>query len=285
MNEVAIPSWRVLVGDAREKLAELGDGSAQMCVTSPAYWQKRDYGRDGQLGMEATPEGYVDALVDVLGGVHRVLQDDGSLWLNIGDSYAAGGNGGGGSLARKRRNWRSIVGRRGWRSAPEGYKSKDLTLAPFQVADALREWGWYLRQCIVWWRMVANEPNRMDRPAVSHEYLFLLSKSEDSSVRNPGESWWSQSVWSIPAAVGSDGHPAPMPEELARRCIVAGSRPGGLVVDPFNGSGTSGVVAVTLGRSYVGIDLNGGYVESSRRRIGNAAPLFAIEAEEARLTL
>lgn len=117
----------------------------------------------------------------------------------------SGGNGGGGSLAAKRGQWRAIINRRGWRKQPPGYKSKDLTLVPLVVAYALREAGWYLRSTIVWWRKTANEPNRLDRPAVSHEYLFLLSKSEDSSVRDPGESWWSQSVWAIPASAGVDG--------------------------------------------------------------------------------
>lgn len=269
--------WTVLVGDVRAQLATLPEASVQCCVTSPPYWQKRDYGCEGQIGMELSPDDYVAALVSAFDEVSRVLDPLGSLWLNLGDSYAAGGNGGGGSLRLKRRNWRSIVGRRGWRKAPEGYKSKDLTLVPYYVADALRESGWYLRQAIVWWRMVANEPNRLDRPAVSHEHLFLLSKSEDSRVRDPGEPWWSQSVWSIPAAIGADGHPAPMPIELARRCIIAGSRPGDLVLDPFNGNGTTGEVAVKYGRSYVGIELNAEYAESARRRIGNASPLFATE--------
>jgi site-specific DNA-methyltransferase (cytosine-N4-specific) len=274
-------TWRVMVGDVREKLAELPSDSVQCCVTSPPYWQKRDYGGVGQIGMEPAPADYVEALVAVFDDVRRVLQPSGSLWLNLGDSYAAGGNGGGGSMAEKRRNWRSIVGRRGWRKAPEGYKSKDLTLVPFCVADSLRESGWYLRQVIVWWRLVANEPNRLDRPAVSHEYLFLFSKSEDSSVRDPGEPWWSQSVWSIPAAIGQDGHPAPMPIELARRCVVAGSQPGQMVIDPFNGSGTTGVVAMQHGRSFIGIDLNAEYVDGSRRRIGNTSPLFSSEQASA----
>ncbi len=243
----------LICADARA--IPLVDACVQTVVTSPPYWQKRDYGVVSQIGVEPTPISYVEALLPVFSEVWRVLCPLGSLWLNVGDSYAAGGNGGGGSLSMKRRNWRSIVGRRGWRSAPDGYKSKDLTLVPFLLADSLRSSGWYLRATVVWWRMVANEPNRLDRPSTSHEYLFLLTKAQDSCVRNPGEPWWSQSVWSIPASAADCGHPAPMPEELVRRCILAGSRPGDMVFDPFIGSGTVGAVAERFGRRWVGTDL------------------------------
>ena len=247
--------------------------SVQCCVTSPPYWQKRDYECAGQIGEETTPEDYVDALLSVFDEIHRILKPGGSLWLNLGDSYAAGGNGGGGSLSSKRRQWRSIINRRGWRKQPPGYKSKDLTLVPFLAVFALREVGWYLRQTIVWWRRTANEPNRRDRPAVSHEYLFLLSKAEDSDVRDPGEPWWSQSVWSIPCSVGVDGHPAPMPDELARRCIVSGSRTGDVVIDPFFGSGTTGMVAIENGRRVIGCELNPAYCALARQRCMTTAGL------------
>lgn len=270
--------WQVIAGDARAELEKLAANSVQACVTSPPYWQKRDYGCDGQIGTELSPEGFAESLLATFGEVRRVLVPSGSLWLNLGDSYAAGGNGGGGSLRQRRQNWRSIVGRRGWRKAAPGFKSKDLTLVPFMAAAALRDSGWYLRQVVVWWRLVANEPNRLDRPAVSHEYLFLFSKSEDSSVRDPGESWWSQSVWSIPASSGAGGHPAPMPTELARRCIVAGSKPSDTVIDPFCGSGTTGIEAVRQQRHFIGIELNPAHVQLSRARIGAVYPLFSHEA-------
>lgn len=247
-------------------LRALPENSVPCCVTSPPYWQKRDYGHADQLGQEPSPEEFVDSLVTVFDEVRRVLTPDGSLWLNLGDSYAAGGNGGGGSLRKRRAQWREIVGRKGWRKAPPGYKSKDLTLVPFLVAFALRERGWYLRQTIIWWRGVANEPNRLDRPAVAHEYLFLLSKSEDSAVRDPGEPWWASSVWKIPASAGAANHPAPMPAELARRCIVAGSKPGEEVLDPFGGSGTTAMVALELGRRALLIELNPDYCEIIRER-------------------
>jgi site-specific DNA-methyltransferase (cytosine-N4-specific) len=244
----------IIRADARS--LPLVAGCVQCVVTSPPYWQKRDYGHENQTGMESTPEAFVLALVDVFRELRRVLSPLGCVWLNLGDSYAAGGNGGGGSLRLKRAQWRDIVGRRGWRTAPNGYKSKDLTLTPFMAAAALRADGWYLRQAVTWWRCTANEPNRLDRPAVSHEYVFLLTKAEDSSVRNPGEAWWSQSVWKIPASPGVENHPAPMPFELARRCILAGCPLGGLVLDPFLGSGTVGAVAERLGRRWVGTDLS-----------------------------
>lgn len=256
----------IMAGDCRTSLASLPENSVPCCVTSPPYWQKRDYGHADQLGMEATPEDFVENLLVVMDGVRRVLTPTGSLWLNLGDSYAAGGNGGGGSLREKRAQWREIIGRKGWRKAPPGYKSKDLTLVPFLTAFALREAGWYLRQTIVWWRRTANEPNRLDRPAVSHEYLFLLTKSEDSAVRDPGEAWWSQSVWEIPITPSGTGHPAPMPVELARRCIVSGSQHGDTILDPFGGSGTTGRVALELGRRALLMELNPDYVPIIRRR-------------------
>lgn len=252
--------------DAVSGLRNLPAESVTACITSPPYWQKRDYGCAGQLGMERTPEEYSAALVSIFDEVKRVVKPDGSLWLNLGDSYAAGGNGGGGSLSKKRTQWREIVGRRGWRKAPEGYKSKDLTLVPFMVASALRQRGWYLRQTIVWWRNTANEPNRLDRPSCSHEYVFLFSKIPDSCVRNPGEPWWSQSVWSITQSRGVEGHPAPMPDELARRCIVASTKEGDTVLDPFGGSGTTGKVAQQLNRRAVLIELNPSYCDLINRR-------------------
>lgn len=256
----------VINANAVTALRALPADSVPCCVTSPPYWQKRDYGHPDQLGMEKTPEDYVDSLLAVFTEVQRVITPDGSLWLNLGDSYASGGNGGGGSLRSRRAQWRDIVGRRGWRKAPPNYKDKDLTLVPFLTAFAMRESGWYLRQTIIWWRGVAHEPNRRDRPATSHEYLFQFSKTENSTVRNPGEPWWSQSVWKISASAGADGHPAPMPEELARRCIVASTGAGDTVLDPFGGSGTTGRVALDLGRRALLIELNPDYCKTIGRR-------------------
>lgn len=244
----------VLHGDCREILPTLEAESVNCVVTSPPYWQLRDYGHPSQLGMELTPELYVAALVDTFRAVRRVLKADGSLWLNLGDSWAASGKGGGGNRA-DRKNWRSIVGRSGFRSPPAGYKMKDLTLAPFQVAHAMRQDGWYLRQVIVWAKPAAVEPLRLDRPAASHEYIFLLTPSEHYAVRNPGAAWWGHSVWSIRSDADSS-HMAMMPTELAVRCIRAGTSPGETVLDPFAGSGTVGIAAQSLSRRAVLIDLN-----------------------------
>jgi len=150
---------------------------------------------------------------------------------------------------------------------PAGYKQKDLTLVAFQVASALRAAGWYLRATVIWDKKRATEPKRLDRPSVGHEYLYLLSPSEHYAARDPGESWWGHSVWSV-SPHNSVDHPATMPEELARRCIVASTRPGDVVLDPFNGSGTTGRVALRLGRSYVGTDISREYLaEQAVRRL------------------
>jgi site-specific DNA-methyltransferase (cytosine-N4-specific) len=269
-------TWRVLVGDVRDKLAELPAGSVQCCVTSPPYWGGvRDYGHDAQIGLERQPSEYVAQLVTAFDGVRRVLADDGVLWLNVGDVYAASGKGGGGNRS-DRACWATVVERKGFRGAPKGYKQKDLTLVAFALADALRRDGWYLRATVIWRKPAAVEPMRVDRVAVSHEYLFHLSKREYYLTSNPGEAWWGHSVWDI-TPEGHPGFTAAMPEELARRCIVSSSAEGQTVLDPFAGSGTVGAVAVRMGREFVGVELNPDTAQISRRRIGNALPMFSQE--------
>lgn len=267
----------ILQGDVRAVLATLGADSFDCVVTSPPYWRQRDYGMPGQIGLELTPEAYVDSISEAMTACRRVLKSDGSLWLNIGDKWAAGGNGGGGSLMSSSRveAWAHARDARGWRSPPTGYKDKDLTGIPWLVALRLRQEGWYFRQAIIWDKMVATEPPRRDRPSVSHEYIFLLSKEADSAVRHPGEPWFASSVWQIRPNSNIAGHPACMEPEIARRCIVSGSRPGGAVIDPFAGAGTSGLVADRLGRDATLIELNPAYIEIAKRRIEGDAPLFA----------
>lgn len=159
---------------------------------------------------------------------------------------------------------------------PAGYKQKDLTLVPFQVANALRAAGWYLRATVVWNKMRGIEPKRLDRPSVGHEYVFLLARSEQYAARDPGEAWWGQSVWAI-SPHASVEHPATMPEELARRCIVAGSNPADVILDPFAGSGTTVRVANRLGRVGIGLDISREYLaEQALRRID---PLAAQERD------
>ncbi|MCR4300184.1 MAG: site-specific DNA-methyltransferase [Sulfuricaulis sp.] len=267
-------SVRILHGDCRDVLKTLPDASVQCCVTSPPYWGGlRDYGHDGQLGMEREPAEYVGTMVDVFRDVRRVLLPTGTLWLNVGDVYAASGKGGGGNRG-DRKAWETVAGRNGFRMPPPGFKMKDLTLVAFALADALRRDGWYLRSTIIWRKPSAVEPTRLDRPAVSHEYLFLLSVAERYYARPPAEVWWSHSVWDIRS--DSDGnHPAAMPAELARRCLIVGCPEGGTALDPFHGYGTVGMVADRLQRSCIGIELNPTYADMASRRITGDAPLFA----------
>ncbi len=262
---------KILEGNALDRLRELEGESIQCCVTSPPYWKQRDYGFKEQIGLESDPLDYVEKLSAVFAEVRRVLCQEGSLWLNISDKWATGGNGGGGSLAIKRRVWREQTynhGKtlKGWRKAPLGYKNKDLVLTGFMVAERLRQDGWFLRKVIIWSKPSATEPPRLDRPSVSHEYLFLLSKANNSSVRDPGEDWWQSSVWKITPGAYKD-HPAVMPCELVRRAIVSGSKPGDTVLDPFAGSGTTAVVAVKHGRDFVGVEINPDHISMTYDRI------------------
>lgn len=271
---------RIITGDALTELAKLPAESVHCCVTSPPFFRQRDYGGAGQIGQEDTPADLADALSEVFADVRRVLAADGCLWLQIGDTYAAGGNGGGGSLAAKRRQWIGAHERKGWRRQSPGFKEKDITLTPFVVADTLRADGWYLRSTIIWNKETATEPPRLDRPSTAHEYLFLLTKGEFCRVRDPGESWFRSTVWTIRPQPTYTGHPAVMPAELARRCIICSTTGGGTVLDPFLGAGTTALVADRLGRDAIGIELNPTYVELARRRIEADGPLFADVAAE-----
>ena len=265
-------SVRILQGEALAELQKLPDESVHCVVTSPPYWGGlRDYGVPGQIGLERNPADYIAVLVAVFAEVRRVLKPDGSLWLNVGDVYAASGKGGGGNQG-DRHAWATVKDRKGFRMPPEGYKMKDLTLVATQLGDALRRSGWYLRSTIIWRKPAAVEPMRLDRPAVSHEYLFLLTKAEHSAVRNPGEAWWGHTVWDI-APENDAEHPAAYPPELARRCIVAGSQLGDTILDPFAGHGTTGFVADRLGRSAVLIELNPDFAANAENRV--RADLFA----------
>lgn len=186
------PLWTILLGDAREQLATLPAQSVHCCVTSPPYWALRDYGVDGQIGLEEDFANYVDALLEVFREVHRVLRDDGTLWMNLGDTYAGSGNGGGGSFMEERGDgsWKTKSTINGWKAPPDGFKPKDLLGIPWRIAFALQADGWTLRSDIIW-----HKPNPMpeavaDRPTKSHEYLFLLSKQrryyyDADAIREP----------------------------------------------------------------------------------------------------
>jgi DNA modification methylase len=307
---------RILVGDVRERLRDLPDGSVQCCVTSPPYWGLRDYGVDGQLGLERTPHDYVTAMVGVFREVWRVLRDDGTCWINLGDSYNAynGGAGPSSSLSRGAQTTERPQLDSGYGLKFKGLKPKDLVGIPWRVAFALQADGWYLRSDIIWYKPNPMPESVTDRPTKAHEYIFLLTKSQsyyydaeaiaEIALQPTGPKQWTgsqrkaviagnhsgtlgtnqgdptrnaRSVWTITTQPYPEAHFATFPEELPTRCIKAGSRQGDTVLDPFNGSGTTGAVAVRLGRNYIGCELNPAYVELARKRIGGAAPLFAQE--------
>lgn len=266
-------------GDALTVLKRLPSESVRCCVTSPPYWGLRDYGVAGQLGLERTPEEYIATMVAVFREVRRVLIEDGTLWLNLGDSYAQAGGPGwqgkNGQRADRRftavRN--TVAQREIGRRPPPSMKSKDLVGIPWMLAFALRSDGWWLRSDIIWSKKNPMPESVTDRPTKSHEYVFLLSKAaryyyDAEAIAEPWKFRNARSVWEIATQPYPEAHFATFPEELARRCILAGSAPGDVLLDPFGGSGTVAQVATGNGRGAVYIDLNPKYVEMARQRIG-----------------
>lgn len=302
----------ILTGDCREALRGLPEGSARCCVTSPPYWGLRDYGCEEQIGLETSIDDYVGALVETFAQVRRVLTDDGTLWLNLGDSYC--GSAGGYQGKNGQRASRTYTARIGLTKAAAGMKPKDLVGVPWMVAFALRADGWFLRSEIIWHKPNAMPESIRDRPTRAHETIFLLSKSrryfyderggseeavadrsgpssfnrqQGGSERvggrsgGPGtESWVGngrrnrRSVWSVTTKPTNEHHFATFPPDLVAPCITAGSAPGDLVVDPFSGTATTGLVALRLGRRYLGVELNPAYAEASRERLRKDAPLL-----------
>lgn len=268
---------RIEFGDCRETMrAWAAQGvKAQMCVTSPPYFGLRDYGVAGQLGLEQTPEQYVAAMVEVFRCVRDVLADDGTLWLNIGDGYTSGNRG---YRAPDKKNPARAMDVRP--DTPEGLKPKDLIGIPWRLAFALQDDGWYLRSDIVW-----NKPNAMpesvkDRPARSHEFLFMLTKSEKyyydwQAVREPADGGGlrnRRSVWNVNTKPFAGAHFATFPPALVEPCILAGSRRGDVVLDPFMGSGATAAVALGLERRYLGCELNPEYRALQDARIAAVPP-------------
>lgn len=297
-----------VIGDALTELRKLPDEWAHCCVTSPPYWRQRDYGVAGQLGQEETPELYVEALMGVLREVRRVLRSDGTLWLNLGDTYIGsrcGGQGPGGCLADRAVS-KARANVTPTKSAP-GLKRKDLVGIPWRVAFALQADGWWLRSDVIWDKPTPMPEAVSDRPTKAHEYLFLLARSEqyyyDSAAirerststrpagntyqrpergndRGRAERWeltdWRQkrSVWRVQSMPYPGAHYATFPPKLIEPCIMAGCPLGGIVLDPFFGSGTTGHVAEALGRRWFGIELNP-KDESLIRERTNQLGLFA----------
>ena len=267
----------ILFGDCRKTISTITE-PVKMCVTSPPYYGLRDYGgEENQIGMEESPEKYVDQLVDVFSSVKEVLTDDGTLWLNIGDSYynyRSDGNYPKQTVSKTRQDLPTKTPVRG--NKLEGYKSKDLIGIPWLLAFALRKDGWYLRQDIIW-----NKPNPMpesvkDRCTKSHEYIFLLSKSknyyyDNESIKEPtkeGETTKNKrSVWTVNKKPYKGAHFATFPPELIEPCIKAGSQKGDIILDPFIGSGTTAMVAKSLGRHYIGCELHESYNDLIQNRV------------------
>mgnify|MGYP001306386905 CR=1 FL=1 len=293
----------VLFGDCRKTLPAFID-EARMCVTSPPYYGLRDYGgEESQIGMEQSPEEYIQQLVEVFRLVRDNLTDDGTLWLNIGDSYynyRSDGNYPKQTVSKTRQDLPTKTPVRG--NKLKGLKSKDLIGIPWMLAFALRADGWYLRQDIIW-----HKPNPMpesvkDRCTKAHEYIFLLSKSknyyyDNEAIKEPAKDWGTRdrtqgkyhnpgtglsphtgltksyekknkrSVWSVTKKPYKGAHFATFPPDLIEPCILAGSEPGDIVLDPFMGSGTTAMVAKQHGRYYMGCELHENYKDLIETRV------------------
>lgn len=307
----------VFFGDATENLRVVADMGfrAQMCVTSPPYFGLRDYGHKGQIGLEETPEAFIAKLVEVFREVRRVLADDGTLWVNMGDSYACTGGSdrkasATASVGNTLRSRKSMPNRQ--QRAPAGVPDKNLLGIPWRLAFALQDDGWYLRQEIIWAKSNPMPESVTDRPTRSHEQIFLLSKQPRyfydaeavkepvsgtahprgngktpkaslNSAGNKNNSSWDaavtglverrnkRSVWTVATRPYAGAHFATFPPDLIRPCILAGSRPGDVVLDPFMGSGTTAAVALEHGRQYMGFELNPDYESLQNERIAKAS--------------
>lgn len=263
----------VFQGDAEKLLARLPSKYFQCCVTSPPYWGLRDYRTEGQIGVEDDPYQYINRLVAVFEEVRRVLTDNGTLWLNIGDSYTSGNRG---YRAPDRKNPIRAMSYRA--KTPDGLKPKELVGIPWRLAFALQEAGWYLRSDIIWEKPNCMPESVKDRPTRSHEYLFLFSKSPnyyynyhnvmEANGRNR------RTVWSISTEPFPGAHFATFPTKLVEPCILAGSERSDWVLDPFLGSGTVGVICEQQHRNYIGIELNPDYVKLALERIRSTEPLL-----------
>jgi site-specific DNA-methyltransferase (cytosine-N4-specific) len=264
----------IVVGDSKKVLSQMPSGAFQTCVTSPPYWSLRDYNIKGQIGLEFSFPDYIKSLVEVFEEVRRVLRDDGTFWLTIGDSYTSGG-----------RTWRAPDKKNPGRAmdirppTPEGLKSKDLIGVPWKLAFALQEAGWYLRADCIWNKPNCQPESVKDRPTRCHEYVFLFTKSEkylydNKAVRGPNHRNL-RTVWDINTQPYNEAHFATYPPALVEPCITLGSRPGDLILDPFLGSGTTGLVALQMSRRFVGIELNPSYVAVAEKRLGDFCATMA----------
>ena len=338
------PTWTIHQGDALDRLREMADNRVHCVVTSPPYWNLRDYGMPGQIGLEPTVEAYLERMVDVFREVRRVLRKDGTLWLNMGDGYANDGKWGGHTGGKHVKALHdSPIGRN---KRYTGLTPKDLIWMPWRLALAVQADGWYLRQDIIWFKPNAMPESTTDRCTKAHEYLFLLTKSpkyhyDAEAIKEPvlgaslerqaagvkfggnnlcpdtrlqsGKEWVprtnrdnftregskreqaipgqsvgthrperkdsdyslvtrnKRSVWTVPTEPYKEAHFATFPQKLVEPCILAGCPTGGMVLDPFCGAGTVGLVAARLGREFIGIELNPEYVKMAEARIAGEA--------------
>jgi site-specific DNA-methyltransferase (cytosine-N4-specific) len=275
----------VFIGDNRETLKQLPDKSVQTVVTSPPYWGLRDYGEDEQIGLEESPQDFVEQLCLVFDEIWRVLKDDGTIWVNLGDSYAGSGKGSPGNFgkhapsgsARHLEHKHSGI-------VPDGLKPKDLVGIPWRFAFAMQDRGWYLRQDIIWAKPNPMPESVTDRCTKSHEYIFLLTKNakyyyDNEAIQEAGVDAESKrnkrSVWQVTTSRYKDAHFATYPPELITPCILAGSKENDIVLDPFSGSGTTGEVALLQNRNYIGLELSPEYAKLSEKRLLESGGMFA----------
>jgi DNA modification methylase len=314
---------QILIADALSGLKTLKDKSANICVTSPPYYNLRDYGIDGQIGTETSPEEYISKLVEVFHEVKRVLADDGTLWIVIADCYAGSGKGRNANgefniktaVSKQRTNTGSCSGTL-TKTQANGCKPKDLIGIPWLLAFALRDNGWYLRSDIIWEKPNAFPESVKDRCTKSYEHVFMLSKSknyyydadairepvQDVSLKRSKYGWHGKGdngngsyagfggcdemgermvnpagrnkrdVWHVNTASYREAHFATYPPELIRPCILAGTKKGGVVLDPFIGSGTTALVALQEGRDYIGIEIQSEYKPLIEQRLSVLLP-------------
>ena len=312
-----LPINQIICGDNLETMRTWPSNSVHCCVTSPPYWGLRDYGHDGQIGLEDTPEAYVARMVEVFREVRRVLRDDGTLWLNLGASFwnhSPVRKSSAGAFDKEWTGGKISAGERRRANGHPTLKMKDLVGIPWRVAFALQADGWWLRQDIIWHKSNPMPESVRDRCTKAHEYVFLLTKraryymdmepirepikeSNNGSIRSPklgpdrmtnsremNEVQYAEikganrrSVWTVATQPYSGAHFATFPPDLIRPMILAGCPKGGIVLDPFIGSGTTGKVARELNRNYIGIDLNPKYCEEiAAKRTKNVQPYLEI---------
>lgn len=302
---------RILTGDCRDVLRTLPDESVNCCVTSPPYFGLRDYGVDGQIGLEASPDAFVAEMVAVFREVRRVLRKDGTLWLNIGDSYAANRS----YQVSQSKHQTLDFGKSNAQRVPAGLKAKDRMMVPARVALGLQADGWWLRDEIIWHKPNVMPSSVEDRTTPSHEMVYMLTRSARYSYdldaikeqavcdhpsgngyarpeqvvrggRGASKGWTPtdlrqpRSVWSICTQPYGEAHFATMAPDLVEKCIKAGCPAGGAVLDPFGGAGTTGLVADRLGRDAILIELNPAYATMARDRLARDGGMFASVAAE-----